>query len=61
MEDEPPKEPPAMPAYYYSFSYPAPLTCSEGKKRKCEAIGEKIVEQLKLRKQRRSRWRPREG
>ncbi|QDT70999.1 hypothetical protein I41_01540 [Lacipirellula limnantheis] len=50
-----------MPAYYYSFSYPAPLTCSEGKKRKCEAIGEKIVEQLKLRKQRRSRWRPREG
>ncbi|WP_145434241.1 hypothetical protein [Lacipirellula limnantheis] len=61
MEEEPRKEPPAKPAYYYPFSYPTPIPCSEEKKREYDEIGERIVEQLKQRKGRRSRWRPREG
>ncbi len=59
MDDKPPQETPRV--HDYPFSYPEPIPCSEEKRREYEEIGERIVEQLKRQRGRRSRWRPRES
>ncbi|MBL9163849.1 MAG: hypothetical protein JNL18_14045 [Planctomycetaceae bacterium] len=49
IENDPPKEPPSKPSYYYPFGHTAPIPCGAEKKREYDEIVERIVEQLQQR------------